>query len=63
MARSTKTPIVLIVVLLVVLAALSYYMFESYRNVDCAGINCNEGEFCQDNTCHPIYPPITNNYN
>ena len=62
MARSTKTPVVLIVILLVVMAGLSYYMYESYRNIDCLGISCKEGEFCQDNTCHNISPPITNNY-
>ena len=62
MARGTKTPVVLIIVLLVAMAGLSYYMYESYRNVDCLGVTCNEGEFCQDNTCHPISPPNTNKY-
>lgn len=35
---------------------------EGFRNVDCKGVNCAEGEFCQDNVCQPIYPTITNQY-
>ena len=43
--------------------AYTYYMSsESFRNIDCAGVNCKEGEFCEDNTCKALYPPITNNY-
>jgi len=60
MARSTKSPFLLVIVLLVVSAALGYGAYQGFRNIDCAGINCNEGEFCQSNTCHPIYPPPTN---
>ena len=62
MARSIKSPFVLIIVLLVVMAGVSYFMYESYRNVDCVGVSCKEGEFCQDNTCHAISPPNTNKY-
>jgi len=32
------------------------------RKGDCKGVTCNEGEFCQENTCRPVMPPITNNY-
>jgi len=32
------------------------------RKGDCKGVNCQEGEFCQENVCRPIYPPITNDY-
>jgi len=35
---------------------------EGFRDLDCKGVNCNEGEFCQENVCKPISPPITNNY-
>jgi hypothetical protein len=35
---------------------------EGFRNVDCKGVLCNEGEFCQDNICRPVAAPITNNY-
>jgi hypothetical protein len=35
---------------------------EGFRDVDCKGVNCEEGEFCQENRCTPIAPPITNNY-
>jgi hypothetical protein len=44
------------------MGGVSYFMYESYRNVDCVGVTCKEGEFCQDNTCHAITPPITNKY-
>ena len=32
------------------------------RRGDCKGINCNEGEFCQQNVCRPVMAPITNPY-
>ena len=38
------------------------YFPEGFRDVDCKGVTCKEGEFCQENVCRPIYPAITNNY-
>ena len=35
---------------------------EGFRNLDCKGVLCNEGEFCQENKCQSVMPPITNNY-
>ena len=35
---------------------------EGFRNVDCKGVTCPEGEFCQENVCRPIAPAITNSY-
>jgi len=35
---------------------------EGFRDVDCKGVNCNEGEFCEENVCKKIYPDITNKY-
>jgi len=35
---------------------------EGFRDVDCKGINCREGEFCMENVCRPVMPPITNKY-
>jgi len=32
------------------------------RKGDCKGVTCAEGEFCQENTCRPVMPPITNDY-
>jgi hypothetical protein len=32
------------------------------RKGDCKGVTCNEGEFCQENVCRPVMPPITNDY-
>jgi len=32
------------------------------RRGDCKGVTCNEGEFCQENTCRPVMAPITNDY-
>lgn len=65
MARSVKNPFMLVVVLLVVISVLSYAVYsgsEGFRSVDCAGISCAEGQFCQSNQCHDIYPPETNKY-
>ena len=30
---------------------------EGFRDRDCAGVNCKEGEFCQDNVCRPVEAP------
>jgi hypothetical protein len=35
---------------------------EGFRNVDCKGMICKEGEFCQENVCRPVMPAITNSY-
>ena len=35
---------------------------DARTSLDCKGVNCLEGEFCQDNVCRPVYPPITKNY-
>lgn len=32
------------------------------RKGDCKGVTCQEGEFCQENVCRAISPPITNDY-
>jgi len=32
------------------------------RKGDCKGVTCQEGEFCQENTCRPVMAPITNSY-
>jgi hypothetical protein len=33
---------------------------EGFRNLDCKGVTCDEGEFCQDNVCRPVTAPATN---
>jgi len=30
---------------------------EGFRDVDCKGVTCDEGEFCKDNTCHSVTAP------
>lgn len=35
---------------------------EGFRDTDCKGVTCQEGEFCQENTCRSVMPSITNNY-
>jgi hypothetical protein len=35
---------------------------EGFRNLDCKGVTCDEGEFCQNNVCKPVMPAITNQY-
>lgn len=61
MARIPKSPTMLVLVLLVISAVAAYYVYnaEGFRTLDCKGVICNEGQFCQSNTCHPIYPPTS----
>jgi hypothetical protein len=33
---------------------------EGFEDVDCKGVICEEGEFCQDNRCHSVSAPATN---
>lgn len=36
-------------------AAPQYFPgFEGFRNVDCKGVTCPEGQFCQNNSCISI---------
>lgn len=35
---------------------------EGFRNLDCQGVTCDEGEFCQNDVCKPVMPAITNQY-
>jgi hypothetical protein len=36
---------------------------EGFQSYSCRrGILCGEGEFCQDNVCRPVSPPVTNAY-
>jgi hypothetical protein len=64
MSRNFKSPVVLVVLLLALIAGLAYFVMnnEGFRGTDCVGVTCEEGQFCQQNTCHPIYPPETNEY-
>jgi hypothetical protein len=38
------------------------YFPEGFRNVDCLNVICKEGQFCQENKCVDVSPPITNQY-
>ena len=64
MARNSKSPIMLVLILVLVIGAFAYYAYnsEGFQSLDCAGVTCDEGKFCQKNTCHDIYPPETNDY-
>jgi hypothetical protein len=49
--------LVLCVAVLPLLKASAPQYFPSldgFRNVDCTGITCPEGQFCQSNQCHAI---------
>ncbi len=55
--------LVLVVAFLPTIRSMFAPMFpEGFRDLDCKGVTCKEGEFCQENVCHPIYPEITNKY-
>jgi hypothetical protein len=38
------------------------FRVEGFRELDCKGVVCGEGEFCQENVCRPVAAPITNAY-
>lgn len=55
---------ILLMLVVLVLVGLPYLrnMFapafpEGFRNVDCKGVTCDEGEFCQNNVCHSVNAP------
>lgn len=61
MARSQKDPVGLVLILLIVIAFstyVAYSMTENFRTADCKGVTCQEGEFCQQNSCKAIYPRV-----
>jgi hypothetical protein len=61
MAKETKNPMIIVLILVIISAIFAYFAYsayEGYRNVDCIGITCNEGEFCQENKCTAIYPRV-----
>ena len=34
------------------------YYYEGFNaKLDCVGVTCEEGQFCQENKCLPIYVP------
>ena len=64
--KSMNTIGMLLVLVVLVLVALPYLrnLFapafpEGFRNVDCKGVTCREGEFCQDNVCHSVTAPVS----
>ena len=41
-------------------AAPAYFPTVSgFRDLDCQGMTCNEGQFCQDKKCVNVMPPNT----
>ncbi len=55
--------LVLVVALLPMVRSMFAPVFpEGFRDLDCKGVTCKEGEFCQENVCRPVMPPITNDY-
>jgi hypothetical protein len=38
---------------LVKAAMPSIFPGEGFRDIDCQGVTCPEGQFCQSNQCHP----------
>lgn len=67
LTKLTPSAVGILAILVVVFLVLMPYirnlfapMFpEGFRNVDCKGVTCGEGEFCMDNVCHPVSAPVT----
>jgi hypothetical protein len=69
MARKNNTILGVFVsfVAILVLIAVVRYVFpgalvDSFKDLSCYGVKCQEGEFCQNSVCRPVNPPYTNNY-
>jgi len=69
MARSKSYGVVGLLVVFVAVVTLLYFLkamfpqyYDGFRDVNCYGVKCGEGQFCQDNVCRNINPPYTNNY-
>jgi hypothetical protein len=55
--RVARDPFGLVFGLLVlgaIVAFTSYKYVEAFRAVDCLGITCPEGQFCQENKCRSL---------
>lgn len=46
--------LVAVALLPILKASAPQYFPEGFRNVDCKGISCGEGQFCQDNKCNNV---------
>lgn len=59
MVRASRDPFPLVILLIILAAVIAYaanYTLQStYRDIDCQGITCPEGQFCQQNSCKDIY--------
>lgn len=69
MARTKRYGLVGLVVVFVAVVTLLYFLkgmfpqfYDGFRDVNCYGVKCAEGQFCQENVCRNINPPVTNNY-
>ena len=53
--------LVLVVTLLPVIRNAFAPLFpEGFRSLDCKGVVCEEGQFCQENVCRPVSASATN---
>ena len=53
---------VLLAVVAITMVLSKSVRFEGFRSLDCKGVTCEEGQFCQDNVCKNVAAPITNKY-
>ena len=55
--RTSRDPFGLVLGLLIlsaIVAYMSYKYVEAFRSVDCLGVTCAEGQFCQQNKCRSL---------
>lgn len=55
--RTSRDPFGLVLGLLIlgaIAAYMSYKYVEAFRAVDCLGVTCPEGQFCQQNKCRSL---------
>lgn len=53
---------VLILILIAVMRMVFPRMLDGFADIDCYGVKCAEGQFCQEKVCRDINPKYTNNY-
>ena len=57
--------VVSFVIILLVIALVKMVVpsaLDGFADMDCYGVKCAEGQFCQEKVCRDINPKYTNNY-
>ena len=54
--------VIILALIAIVRSVFPGVLMDGFANMSCYGVNCKEGEFCQESVCRAINPPYTNDY-